>query len=110
MYKSFLIDRGSVMFKSIIQDVKFYFVCILTLLIFSLLSIFYLSPQKNVPIVLVMGFIALILSEYKSAMDIRHALRIANALKAEHVEEIMKKAEETYTIVKTIFSDLQQGK
>lgn len=90
------------MFTVIFEDIRFYFICILTLLVLSVIVILYLPPDKNVPIVLIIGFTSLILSEYKSAANVRAALKVANALKAEHIEEIMKKAEETYMIVKEI--------
>jgi hypothetical protein len=83
-----------------LTEARFYFVCILGLLVLSLVAISYLPPEKNVPIVLVIGFVALIMAQYKGAADVREALKIANAIKAEHVQEIMEKVSETHSIIK----------
>jgi hypothetical protein len=69
-------------------ETRFYFICILGLLILGLTSIVYIPPAYNVGIVPLLGFSALILTEAENTRVVRQSLEAAEVVKAQQIEII----------------------
>jgi hypothetical protein len=92
-----------------LKSAPIYFFIVFVLLTFGILSLLYFEPTQSVGVIAILGFIALIVSEYRSTSEVREtllitnkevkdALLISNTYKNDKLEDIKKIASDTYDL------------